>query len=231
MLGDARSQRRELQHLAIGQRSRAAALVRERHPLDPAVGGRHDAQALVGDVTLDDGAAAAVDAEAVGRHHARDQRLPEAEAGVDDGGQAVTGNRIGREQDARHVGVDHLLHHHGEGHLAVVEPVTRPVEDGALGEQGGPAAAYRVQQGALAADVEVGVLLACEGRARQVLGRGAGAHRVGAVGARLPPGALDVTGQLVGDRCRLQHGAQPFAHGAGTVGVVVRQRRQRVEER
>ena len=78
---------------------------------------------------------------------------------------AVAGDRVGGEQDAGRVRGDQLLHHDGQRDVIVRDAVLVAVGDGARVPQRGPAALDRIEQ-AVAADVEVGVLLAREREVR-----------------------------------------------------------------
>jgi hypothetical protein len=169
---------------------------------------------LVARAPLEDLAARGVDHEVVGVDRARDHGLAQAGAGVDDRLAAAAGHGVRREQDARHLGLDHLLDHHGQAHGAVVDAVGGAVHDGAFGPQRRPAPAHGVQHRLLAHDVEVGVLLAGEAGVGQVLGSGRGAH-----GHR---GPLADSGIGVGDGAR-----DGFGDGGGADRVAGRRGRAR----
>ena len=80
-----------------------------------------DGPLLGADRLLDDRAVPHL--EDVGIHEARDQRLAEAEAGLDGGDLAVARDGVGREQDARRLREDHPLHDHGHLDRAVIHAV------------------------------------------------------------------------------------------------------------
>ena len=61
--------------------------------------------------------AAGVDDVVVRLHLAADQRLAQAERGVDDRLAAPPGQRIGGEEHARRLGLHHLLHDDGQRHV------------------------------------------------------------------------------------------------------------------
>ena len=121
----------------------------------------------------------AVDHVGVGRHLAADDGLAETEAGVDDRLGAFAGRRVRGEQDARDLGRHHDLHDDRHCHLALVDAHLVAVGDRTRRPERCPAVAHRRDHGFLAADVEVGVLLARERRVRQILGvcRRAHGHR------------------------------------------------------
>jgi hypothetical protein len=97
-------------------------------------------------------------------HRAGDDGLPEARAGIDDGLPAATGHRVGGEEHAGDLRVDHALDHHGQSHAAVVDAVGGSIGHGTVGPQRCPAAPHGVQHGVGADDIQVGVLLAGEAR-------------------------------------------------------------------
>ena len=133
-------------------------------------------------------------------HQAGDQGLAEAEGGLHGGDLAVGRDRVGREQDSGRLREDHLLHDHGHADVPVVESVPQAVGYGPLGEQGGPAPAHLPENRRRPRDVQVRLLLAGEGRRRQVLRRGAGSDGVGGLLAEPGDGAGDRFRQIVGDR-------------------------------
>ena len=108
----------------------------------------------------------------------------------------VTG--FGREQDPGRVRRHQFLDHDGQRDVVVGDAVLVAVGDRARVPQRRPAARDRVQHGVVAADVEVGVLLARERQGRQVLGGGRRAHGHRHGVAERPVGAAD----LLGHRCR-----------------------------
>ena len=65
----------------------------------------------------------------------------------------------------------------------MIESPVRPIDDGAVGEERGEAATDRIEEHALAVDVEVGFLLSCEAGLGQVLSGGAAADGDIAIGA------------------------------------------------
>ena len=130
----------------------------------------------------------------VGVHQAGDQGLAEAEAGLHGGDLPVGRDGVGREEDAGRLREDHLLHDHGHVDLPVVEAVPQAVGHGPLGEQRCPAPADVLEDRRRPHDVQVGVLLACEGGRRQVLRRRARSDGVG--------GSLAEPGECAGDRRR-----------------------------
>ena len=117
--------------------------------------------------------------EGVRVHQAGDQRLTETEARLHGGDLPVGGDGVGREQDPGSLRDDHPLHDHGHLDLPVVETVPQAVGHRPLAEQRGPAPAHVLQDGRRAHDVQVGVVLAREGRARQVLRRRARSNGAG----------------------------------------------------
>ena len=125
-------------------------------------------------------------------------RIPEARLGVD----------AEHHPGAGPVGQHHALYPDREGHLKVIEAVDLAVGEGAIGEQGGVAAAAGLQQGRLPFDVQEGVLLAGEAGLGQILGRSAGAHRHGRR-AELAVGLQDLRLQ----RGRKRRRQQPAAGG------------------
>ena len=71
------------------------------------------------------------------------------------------------------------------------EVVLGAIENGAVGEEGNPATADDIQQARFADDVEIGILLTCEGGVGQVFGGGAGADGIGMFNARSLPCLFD----------------------------------------
>jgi hypothetical protein len=85
--------------------------------------------------------------------------------------------------------------------LQMVEALRDAVADGAVGEQRGEAAPAGVKQRGLAPDVEVALLLAGKARRRQILGRGARAHRdVDGIAAPATPRQLAVGARHLGGK-------------------------------
>lgn len=113
----------------------------------------------------------------VGLDLPRDQRLAEPEGRVDDHLAAVAGERVGREEHAGNVRRHEPLDDDGQRRRVVGDEVAPPIDDGPGRPQARPAVPDGGQQGLLADDAEVGVLLPGEGQLRQVLGRRRGAHR------------------------------------------------------
>jgi hypothetical protein len=124
---------------------------------------------------------------------------------------------------------DHPLHDDGHLDLPVVDAVAQAVGHGPLGEQRRPAAADVLEDRGRPHDVQVRVLLACEGGCRQVLGRRARSDGVG--------GLLTETGERAGDRgCQIVRDGDRFegppdlrAERADRVAVVRVQARQPIE--
>ena len=99
-------------------------------------------------------------------HHAGDQGLTEAEAGLHRGDLPVAGDGVGREKNAGRLREDHPLHDDGHVDLPVVQAVSRAVSHGPLGEERGPAPADVLEDRRRPHDVQVRVLLAREGGRR-----------------------------------------------------------------
>ena len=125
---------------------------------------------LAGGRSLNHLAARDVDRIVVGVDRAGDELFSEARDRVDRRVPALSGDRVGGEQDARRGGIHHLLHDHGKADPCVIDAVGTPVGDRALVPQRRPAAADRVEEAVYAGNVEVRVLLARERSARHVLG-------------------------------------------------------------
>ena len=105
------------------------------------------------------------------------QRLAQPPRRLDGGEPPVRRHRISGEQDSGHLGRDHLLHDDRHAHVPVVEAVAPPVRHGPLAEQRRPAPPDVMQDRRRADDVQVRVVLAGEGRTRQVFRGPARAHR------------------------------------------------------
>ena len=118
-----------------------------------------------------------VDDEVVGVHGAGDHRVAEATRGVEHGLPPPASHRVGREQHACRLGVHHSLHDDGQRDPGAVDALGGAVGDRAVGPQRRPAAMHGVEHIVDAGDVEVGVLLAGEARAGQVLRGGRRSHR------------------------------------------------------
>ena len=86
---------------------------------------------------------------------------------------------IDREDDAAgcQIRTDHLHHRHRQRDLEVVEVALDAIADRPVGEERRQAALVGIDQQGLAAHVQVGIVLACEARGRQVLCGGRGADR------------------------------------------------------
>jgi hypothetical protein len=183
---------REPHDLRVGQRWLFLLCGLDRLLVCSSSGQGVDGTLLGGDRLGDDVAVA--HRVAVGVHQAGDQRLAEAEAGLDGRDLPVGGDGVGREQDAGRPREDHLLHDHGHVDLPVVEAVPQAVGHGPLGEQRCPAPADMLEDRRRPYDVQISVLLAREGSRRQVLRRRARPDGVA--------GALAEPGECAGDRRR-----------------------------
>ena len=166
-----------------------------------AAGHGSDSGALVAEVLIDQRAGVGRQDETIGIHRARDDGLAQAGAGVDHQLATASGHRVRGEHHTRDLGVDQLLDHHGECDAVRSDALRRSVADGALGPQGRPAAAYRVEDRVSADHVEVGVLLAGEARAGKILGRGRRADGDGHLVAEGAVAVDDHSGEVVGHRC------------------------------
>ena len=120
---------------------------------------------------LEDPSVTCVDEEEVRVHRTRDEPLPQPADRVDRRAAARAGDRIGGEEDASDIGVDHALDDDGEPHCELVDPMRRAVRDGSLVEQRGPTPAHGVEDGVVPFDVEDRVLLTREARVGQILSR------------------------------------------------------------
>lgn len=227
---DPPAQALQTQDLGVGELLDALSFRLDRLLQGAAAGGGAQFLRLHGDRPADD--PPAPDPVVVGVDQPRDERLPEAEPGVDRDHVPVAGDRVSGEHDARRVGEDHLLDHHRQPHGAVLEAVPDPVGHRPVGEQRRPAPPHAVDHRGGAADVEVGVLLPGEGAGGQVLGGRAGTHRARhAVAARL----LQVPGDLAPDLLRhaqpLDDGTQPRRGDGDRLAVVRPQPGQPVDQR
>ena len=117
------------------------------------------------------------DDEVLGIHGARHELLAETPNRFDHCALAASGDGVGGEEHARALGIDHSLHDHREPEAARREIVSLAIRDGAVIPERCPALADRVEDGVLSSDAEDGVLLACEARVGQVLGRRRRTHR------------------------------------------------------
>ncbi len=206
------------QDLGVGQRRLRLPPGLDRRVLDAAFARRQDRTGLGGDRRADDLVVAhRVD---VPGDQPGDERLAEPPPGLHGGDLPVRGHRVRGEQDPGRVGEHHPLHDHRHAYLAVVEAVAAPVGHRAFGEQRGPAPPDVQQDRVQARDVEVGVLLAGEGRGRQVLGRGAGPYRAG--GPLPQPGErrADLRHEVAGQRDALDDPADLGAQGADRLAVI-----------
>jgi hypothetical protein len=127
-------------------------------------------------------------------------------------------------------GEDHLLHDHGHADRPVVDAVPQAVGHGPLGEQRGPAPADVPEDRGRPDDVQVGVLLACEGGRRQVLCRRAGADGTGGLVAEPGERAGDRRCQIVGDGDPFEGPADLRAEPADRLPVAGVQARQPIEQ-
>ena len=158
----------------------------------------------------------------VGVHQAGDQVLAEAKGGLHGGDLPVSGDGIGREQDAGHPREDHLLHDHGHVTLPVIETVAQAIGHGPLGEERGPAPADVLEDRRRPHDVQVRVLLAREGRGRRVLRRRAGSDGTGSLLAETGERAGDLRRHVGRDGDRFDGPADLRAERADRLSVVQR---------
>ena len=107
------AERRERAHLIVGDARRVPRAAPPRG--GAAARHRADDEALVAKPPLENLAAGRLHHEVIGVNRAGDHRFAEPGARVDDGLAAASRHRVGREQHARHRGVDHPLDHDGEG--------------------------------------------------------------------------------------------------------------------
>ena len=218
---------RQSHDLRVGQRRLLLPRRVDRLFLRPASRQGVDGQLLGGDRLGDDLAVAHLVGVRV--HQAGDQGLAEAEAGLHGGDLPVARDGVGREQDAGRMREDHLLHDHGHLDLPVVEAVPQAVGHGPLGEERGPAPADVLEDRRRPHDVQVGVLLACEGGRRQVLCRRTGADGVGGLLAEPGERAGDRRRQIVWDGDPFDGPADLRAERADRLPVVRVQARQPIE--
>ena len=93
--------------------------------------------------------------------------------GVAEAGLGVDGeHHPGRGEIRPH----HALYPNRQRNCAVLEALIGTVRDGTIGEQGGKAALAGLEQGCMALDIQVGLLLPGKAGVRQILGRGAATH-------------------------------------------------------
>ena len=194
---DAPAQLRQPHDLVISQRRLLLALRLDRLFFGPTGRQGAEGELLGGDGRSDDFSVAhLVDVRV---HPAGHQGLAEAEGGLHAGDLPVGRDGVGREEDAGCLRGHHPLHDHGHVGLPVFGPVPQAVGHGPLGEQRGPAPADVLEDRRRPHDVEVRVLLACEGGRRRVLRRGAGPDGVGRSRAEPGDGAGDRRHQVVRD--------------------------------
>ena len=118
-----------------------------------------------------------VDHVAVRRDAAGDDRLAEPEGALDHEAVALARGRVDREHHARARASHLALDDHGDVHVGLAKTALGPVEDRAGTEQRRPAAAHRVDDGVVTADVEEGLVHTREGGRLGVLGGRRRAHR------------------------------------------------------
>ena len=218
---------RQLHDLRIRQRRLLLPLRVDRLFLRPAGRQGVDGELLGGDRLGDDLAVAHfVDVRV---HQPGDQGLAEAEAGLHGGDLPVARDGVGREQDASRMREDHLLHDHGHLDHPVVEAVPQAVGHGPLGEQRCPAPADVLEDRRRPDDVQVRVLLACEGRRRQVLRRRARSYGVGGLLAEPGERAGDCRRQILRDGDPFEGPADLRAQRTDRLPVVRVQARQSIE--
>ena len=97
---------------------------------------------------------------------------------VDQDDLVESGLGIDGEHDAgaAEIGPDHALDADRQRDLHMVEALGPPIADGAIGKERGVAAAARVQNRRLAANIQIALLLSGKACIGQVFGRGAGAN-------------------------------------------------------
>lgn len=151
-------------------------------------------------------AATPVDHHMLRGHQPRHDGFAQPGTGVDDHLVPRPRDRVGGEEHSRELRRHHALHDHGDlGHGGILQPC--PVGHGSLCPQRCPAPADRRQDRVAAEHVEEGLLLSGKRRGRQVLRRGAGAHRDRPL-TQLPIGANNLRGQ----RWRNRHRLDPRPH-------------------
>ena len=218
----------QLQKLGIGQGRLAPTPRLDRQLPGPASRYGVDGELFGADRPSDDlSAAHPVDVRV---HPAVDQRLAEAEAGLDGDDLPVGGERVGREQDPRHLREHHRLHDAGHRGRPMVAAVLQAVHHGTFGEERGPAPADVPEHLRGAHDVQEGVVLTGERGGRQVFGGGAGTHgaRTAFPQAGHRPG--NGAGQVVGDGGRFDGPADPLTERADRFVIFRAQPRQLLEE-
>ena len=113
-------------------------------------------------------------------HPAGNHGFTQPEAGINGYHSPVGSDGIGSEQNACCLGKNHLLNHHSQVDVTMVEAVLQAIHDCSLGEQRCPAPADMRQDRFRSANVEIRILLAGKGCRWQILGSCAGPYRVGA---------------------------------------------------
>ncbi len=110
--------------------------------------------------------------EAIGVHRSLHHRFSESPGGVDEDhpGKARIGIQGEEDPGSSPVGPDHLLDSRRESHLHVVESLFLTVRDGPVREERSVAAQAGKEDLVLSHHVQITLLLAGEGRFRQVLG-------------------------------------------------------------
>jgi len=85
---------------------------------------------------------------------------------------------INGEQNARAggIGANHLLDNNGEIDIKLAEVLVVAVRNGAVGEQAGKTLTAIIEDGVIAPDIEIGLLLAGKGGVGKVFGGGGGAN-------------------------------------------------------
>jgi hypothetical protein len=124
---------------------------------------------------------------------------------------------------------DHLLHDDGHRDLPVVEAVPQAVGHGSLAEQRGPAPADVPEDCGRPHDVQVRVVLTCEGGRRQVLCRRTRSDGVGGVLAEPGERERDRRRHIVGDNDAFEGPADLRAELGDRVPVARAQARQPIQ--
>ena len=138
----------------------------------------------------------------------------------------LSGDRVGGEQDAGRLRRDHPLYDDGHLHRSMIEAVAQAVGHGALGEERRPAPTDSPEDRRSPDDVEVRVVLSCEGDVRQILRRRAGSDGVRGVLAEALERLRNRRRDLVRDGDRFDDPADFRADRADRVAVVELQSRQ-----
>ena len=129
--------------------------------------------------SLEHGARSRVDRVVVWIHRTRDELLSEAPYRLDRGATAAPGDRVGREEHARALCLDHSLHDDREPESTHRDLMCLAIGDGAVVPERRPAAADGIENRVRPGHTEDRVLLAGEARIGQVLGRRRGTDRDG----------------------------------------------------